>query len=88
MALRKYKRPRLPDGLFCLTADLPVEELDEDTVDGPLDPARQVRESDGTTVFVTEGLPYVLRVVRQTGDLIEAETGTRYRVRPWPLPSS
>jgi hypothetical protein len=92
-ARRDYIDPDLPDGLFVLInpPDLANEDVDPglDNMDGPLDPAATVDEPDGTKVFLTEGLPYVLKAVRQEGTTLWTDVGAEepvpYRVEPFPM---
>ena len=89
MARTKYKKPKLPEGLFVLVgpADVPNSEIDPmENIDGPLDSGQVVVEDDGTHVFLTEGFPYVMKLNRQRGDILEMEGYTGpVRIERWPI---
>lgn len=88
--LTKYRKPNLPDGLFVLVldAEMPNAAVDDPIMqlDGPFDGGQAVRESDGTLVLLTEGLPYLLKVESQDGPLLGLDGyDAPVRIEPWPL---
>lgn len=88
--LSKYKKPKLPEGLFVLVldAEMPNAAIDDPIMqlDGPFDSSDAVRESDGTLVMLTQGLPYLLKVESQDGPLLGLDGyGAPVRIESWPL---
>lgn len=89
MARTKYKQPRLPEGLFVLIAppEIPNAEIDPmENIDGPLDSGRVVVEDDGTQVFLTEGFPYIMKLIKQRGNLLDLDGyDGPVRIESWPI---
>jgi hypothetical protein len=83
--LRRSSFP--PKGLFVLVLeDLQPAEVTLDDLDGPYDGRNVVTEQDGSLTFLSEGLPYTIKVASQDGDKLKLESGETVRVMAWPLP--
>jgi hypothetical protein len=76
-----------PKGLFILVLeDLQPDEVTLADFDGPYDGRKYVTEQDGSLTFLSEGLPYTIKVASQDGDKLKLESGETVRVMAWPLP--
>lgn len=87
MTSQTYIEPKLPDGLFVLAHDPEMDReglIESQMFDGPYDGNDTARDADGTTVLLSEGLPYPLPVLGQDGDVLTLQGG-KMRLHTWPL---
>lgn len=82
-----YTKPDLPEGLFVLAHDVSMDRdglIESEMFDGPYDGRVTATDPDGTTVLLSEGLPYPLPVLEQNDDVLTLRGG-KMRLHPWPL---
>lgn len=77
-------RPDLPEQLFVLSfaPSKTLEELTPEEWDGPFDPQFAVDDEGGVTTFLSDGMPYGIRVVSQEGPLLTLADGMVVRIQP------
>lgn len=83
---RRFIQPELPAALFLFHPLAPHPSRSTEVVglpDGPYDSRCRMTEEDGTTVLLSDGLPYPLPVVGQEGDVLRLTSDSRILIEPW-----